>query len=103
MKDKIMSALGSFGVIIWYVASAFIYILPIAMIGKGFLLNTLFFVAMYFFPPSSVVFWVWGLFKAIAGPQDVFAIIYYILSVVVFLPFFIDTLLTLFNKERKSR
>lgn len=90
MKDKLMSTLGGLGVILWYVLSVFIYILPMVMIGKSFILNVIFFAVMYFFPISSIVFWVWGLMCAIAGPQDIFAIIYYIAFAIMFLPFFLS-------------
>ena len=92
MKDKLLSALGTFGVILWYIISAIIYILPLVMIGKSFLMNLLFLAVMYFFPLSSVVFWVWGLVCTINGPQDVFAIIYYVVFAVMYLPFVLSFL-----------
>ena len=92
MKEKLLSTLGTLGYILWYVISIIIYILPLVMIGKSFFLNLLFLAAMYFFPPSSVVFWIWGLVCAINGPQDIFAIIYYVAFAVMFLPFILSFL-----------
>ena len=98
MKEKLLDALGTLGGILYFVISAFVYVLPIAMIGKPFLLNLIFFGVMQFFPPASIIFWVWGLICAIGGPQDFFAIIYYILFVVMFLPFFLNIISAFFKK-----
>ena len=98
MKEKLLDALGALGGILYFVISAFVYVLPIAMIGKPFFLNLIFFGVMQFFPPASIIFWVWGLICAIGGPQDFFAIIYYILFVVMFLPFFLNIISAFFKK-----
>ena len=95
-----MNALGTAGIILWYLVSLLIAIIPFVMIGASFLLNLLFFGIVQFFPASSVVFWIWGLVCAIKGPQDAWAIIYYVLFVIMFLPFFISAILNLFNKRK---
>ena len=100
MKEKLMNALGTAGIILWYLVSLLIAIIPFVMIGASFLLNLLFFGIVQFFPASSVVFWIWGLVCAIKGPQDAWAIIYYVLFVIMFLPFFVSTILSLFNKRK---
>ena len=50
-------------------------------------------------PPASVVFWIWGLVCAINGVQDVFAIVYYVAFVVMWLPFFISTIAAFFKRD----
>lgn len=100
MKEKLMNALGTAGIILWYLVSLLIAIIPFVMIGASLLLNLLFFGIVQFFPASSVVFWIWGLVCAIKGPQDAWAIIYYVLFVIMFLPFFVSTILSLFNKRK---
>ena len=99
MKDKLISIFGSVGMIIWYLLSWFIYVIPFVMIGASFWLNLLFFLIMEFFPPSSIVFWIWGLVCAIKGEQDVWAIIYYVLFVIMFIPFFVRIVLDLSQKH----
>lgn len=99
MKDKLLNALGTFGGILWMIISLVIYVLPIVMLGTSALLDMLFLGVMYWFPPSSVVFWVWGLVCAIKGPQDIIAIIYYIAFVVMFLPFFISVVSSFFSRK----
>ena len=102
MKDKLISTLGVFGGIIWFLVSALISFLPLAMIGGSFWLNLLFFAILFFIPSTSAIFWVWGLVCAIQGQQDAWAIVYYVLFVVAFLPYFVSTILGLiraiFNK-----
>ena len=107
MKDKLLNTLGAFGGILWFALSALIYVLPFVMIGGSFFLNLLLFGIVYFIPSTSVIFWVWGLVCAIQGPQDVWAIIYYILFVIAFVPFFASIITNLLGKiylarERKS-
>lgn len=99
MKDKLIGIFGSVGMIIWYLLSWFIYVIPFVMIGASFWLNLLFFLIMEFFPPSSIVFWIWGLVCAIKGEQDVWAIIYYVLFVIMFIPFFVRIVFDLSQKH----
>lgn len=95
-----MNALGTVGVILWYVASLLVCIIPFVMIGASFFVNLIFFAIVQFFPPSSIIFWIWGLICAIKGVQDTWAIVYYVLTVVLFIPFFISAVLDLFNSKK---
>lgn len=98
MKEKLLNALGTFGGILWFIVSAIIYVLPFVMIGESFWLNLLLFGIVYFIPSTSIIFWVWGLVCAIQGPQDVLAIIYYVLFAIAFIPFFVSIILDLLGK-----
>ena len=98
MKEKLIDALGSLGYVLYFLLAQFVYVLPMVMIGKPFFLNVIFFFIMQVFPPASAVFWVWGLICAIQGVQDVFAIIFYIAFGIIFLPFFVSTVLSVFRK-----
>ena len=99
MKDKLINTLGSVGVILWYLLSLLIAIMPLVMIDAQFLLNLLLLGVLLFIPVTSGIFWVWGLICAIRGPQDLIAIIYYVLFVIMFLPFFINSVLSIFSKR----
>ena len=103
MKNKLLNSLGVAGIIMWYVVSAVVYVMPFVMIGASFWVNLLLFGIVYFFPPSSIVFWIWGLVCAIQGPQDVWAIIYYVLFVIMFLPFFVSTICDIFNTLHSNK
>lgn len=99
MKDKLLNALGSAGVILWYLLSLLIAVMPLVMIDASFLLNLFLLGVMLFIPATSGIFWVWGLVCAIRGQQDLIAIIYYVLFVIMFLPFFISSVLSIFRKR----
>lgn len=100
LKEKLQTTLGAIGGILFYLISFTIYILPLVMIDASFWLDLLFFGILYFFPVSSIVFWIWGLVCAITGPQDAWAIIYYVLFVVMWVPFFISTIAELLSPRR---
>ena len=99
MKDKLIGALGSVGLILWHLLSLIIAVMPLVMIGASFWLNLLLLAVIQFIPATSGLFWVWGLVCAIRGPQDIIAIIYYVLFVIMFLPFFISSVLSIFRKR----
>jgi hypothetical protein len=99
MKAKLLNALGSAGGILWYLLSLLIAVMPLVMIDASFLLNLLLWGVMFFIPATSGIFWIWGLFCALRGPQDLIAIIYYVLFVIMFLPFFISSVLNIFRKR----
>lgn len=100
MKDKLMNALGAVGLGLWYLVSLLVAVIPLVMIDAPFLLNLLLLAIVLFIPASSGAFWVWGLICAIRGPQDIIAIVYYVLFAIMFLPFFISTVLNLFRKRK---
>ena len=98
MKEKLSSALGVFGIIFYFVITLVVGVMPFVMINISSSIIRIVLFALYFmFPSSSIIFWIWGLVCAIGGPQDILAIVYYILFVILFLPFFADTLLSLMS------
>ena len=100
MKEKLMNALGSVGVILWYLLSILIAVMPLVMIDASFGLNLLLLAIALFIPATSGIFWIWGLVCTIRGPQDIIAIIYYVLFAIIFLPYFINSVFNLFNKRK---
>ena len=97
MKEKFLSALGNFGLILYYIIRLSVSILPLVMIDANFVLSFLFCVIMNVIPLASPVFWVWGLVCAVSSTQDWMAIVYYICFGIIFLPFIVDLLLPLFS------
>lgn len=105
IKEKLLGALGTFGAILWYVFELFLFVLPLVMIHQGLLLRAVFFFCMVFIPGAPAVFWIWGLVCAIGGPQDVFAIIYYVATAIIFLPYlvsFVCDAITFFVNKRMA-
>lgn len=106
IKEKLLDALGTFGAILWYVFELFLFVLPLVMIHQSILLRAVFFFCMVFIPGAPTVFWIWGLVCAIGGPQDVFAIIYYVATAVIFLPYivsFVCDAITFFANRKAAR
>ncbi len=99
MKDKLLSFLGGFGMVLWYLLSLVVSVLPFVMIGTRFWITLILIGVEMAFPATSIIFWIWGLVCALQGAQDVWAIIYYIASVVLFLPYFISIISGFFNKR----
>ena len=90
MKSKLLSSLGSVGLVLYYIGCLLVSVLPPLMIGKSFFITLLIISVQQFIPATSAIFWVWGLVCAIQGRQDIFAYIYYVLFVVLFIPYFIS-------------
>lgn len=99
IKEKLADTLGYWGIILYYIVRIIVCILPFVMIGGGFFFGLLLIAINYFIPFTSVLFWVWGLFCAIKGVQDIWAIIYYVVFAVVWLPFYISLLSSFFSRD----
>lgn len=85
MKEKLTTALGAVGLIIYYVVCVFISFAPLAFLDFPFLIDFIIIAAITTIPfigsIVNVVIWVWALFVCISGKQDAFSVIYYILFV----------------------
>ena len=69
-KEKIFNALGTFGIIVYYGWSVLVSVLPFVMIDFNFWLTALFIGIELFFPPATIVFWIWGLIAAFSGVRQ---------------------------------
>lgn len=98
-KEKAIDTLGGFGFVLYFLIRLMIAVLPFVMIGGNFFLTLLLASINYFIPITSVVFWIWGLVCAIQGVQDVWAIMFYIAFVVVWIPFLVSTTISMFSKK----
>lgn len=103
LKERLTNLLGGIGYILYIVIFFLLPFFPIAMINISFDLpwwvtfieTALLFVASKFF---SCCFWIIGLIAVITGPQDIIAIIYYILFVIIFAPTIISLVAALIGK-----
>nr|DAP11666.1 MAG TPA: hypothetical protein [Caudoviricetes sp.] len=102
LKEKLSDWLGGFGVALYFVITLAISVLPFVMIDTNFILTIIFIGIEDFLPITTIVFWIWGLVAAIKGVQDVWAIIYYIAFAVLWLPYFINIILALFQPITKK-
>ena len=85
MKEKLTTALGAVGFVIYYVISVLITFAPLAFLDFSFLIDFIIIAVITTAPfvgnIVNVVIWVWALIVCISGKQDAFSIIYYILFV----------------------
>lgn len=102
IKDGLINALGTVGGILYYVINLIVAILPFVMIGGGFWFSFLLISLNLFIPYTSIIFWIWGLICAIQGVQDIWAILYYVIFVVAWIPFYINLILSLISRFKKK-
>ena len=98
-KERIVNSLGVFGTVLLLLIRLIVSILPFVMIGGNFFVTLLLISINAFVPVASAVFWIWGLVCAIQGVQDIWAIIYYIAFVVIWIPFYISLIVSTFSKK----
>lgn len=105
MKEKLVAWLGGFGLIIFYILELIISLFPIVMVVNSFDLpswtNFVFIAITYFIPSTTNIFWIAGLVGAIIGPQDILAIIYYILFVIIIsINLLVPLLIDIFGRDK---
>jgi hypothetical protein len=98
-KEKISNLLGNIGCVLVAIIRLIIATLPFVMIGGNFFRFFILSTIQSFFPITTIVFWIWGLVCAIKGVQDIWAILFYIAFVLIWIPFFISTIISTFSKK----
>ena len=87
IKEFLLTSLGAGGVLLFYAISIFITVFPLIMFEMPWLLYIVLALLVQFvivkIPFGLEVLWIIGLIGAILGEQDIFAIIYYILFVLI--------------------
>ena len=101
IKDFLSNTLGTFGGILSFIFPLFVSVLPFVMIDCSWIVTLILFAIEYFFPITTIVFWIWGLISAINGPQNIITIIYYIAFIIAFLPFIISTILDIVDNFKR--
>jgi hypothetical protein len=107
LKEKLTNALGTFGGILFYIILLAVLVFPVGIVSSYYDLswwaNWLLLFGSMWSSFIGFIVWVVGLIATIKGPQDTFAIIYYIAFAVVnlshYLIFIIGWIVSLFKKE----
>lgn len=104
MKEKLQTALGSFGMIIWYIVSAIILLAPLIFVLHlpwivDFLIIAAIISVPFFGDIVELGIWVWSFILAIKMPFDRLMIIYYIAAAIYVFTKLIPFLTVLFRKE----
>lgn len=101
LKEKLFQWIGPAAYIVWYIISFVFNFAPLFVMQWGILINVVLLILMTAVPFVNVfataAVWIWALVVTIKGPQDVYAIIYYVLFVIQmlwFMPALISTIAT---------
>lgn len=103
MKDKLIEMLGVAGLVLYYIFRLVASIMPFVMIGASLFATIILILISGYFPLATPVFWIWGLICAFKGPQDFWAFAYYILFVIVTIPFISIIVEELANKKHSKK
>ena len=103
LKERLTDVLGGLGGTLYFIITFLIPLFPIVMINTSFDFpwwTSFVEIALLFISPTffSFCFWIIGLIGVIMGPQDIIAIIYYILFVIIFAPTIINIVVNLIKK-----
>ena len=87
IKDFLLTSFGTFGILFFYAISLLISIYPLLMFEMSWWLYMILALVVQLIvvkiPFGLEVLWIIGLIGAISGKQDIFAVIYYILFVLI--------------------
>ena len=92
MRNKLSSALGAFGSVIFYIIGILLTFAPLFILDWPIWVKLIIVAVLNIIPVVgnllSIVLWVIGFFATLNSPQDIIAIIYYVLfalNVVIFI------------------
>jgi hypothetical protein len=87
IKEFLLTSLGTFGILLFYAISLLITIYPLLMFKMSWWLYMILVLIVQWvivkIPFGLEVLWIIGLIGAISGKQDIFAVIYYVLFVLI--------------------
>ena len=102
LKEKLAGALGVAGIWIYYGITVLFAFAPLVMLDFPFLVDLLIIAAIMFLPYigsiANLVLWVWAFIVTLGGPQDVIAIVFYVLFGINALRFIYIFVLSSFNR-----
>lgn len=103
MKDKLQNSLGTFGIILYFVFSIVSCVMPFVILDTSFLWTFLLFAAIMFLGNLGnllmFVLYIWAFVVAVQGPQDIFAIVFYLCFVAFVVPTVFAVIAALFKKK----
>ena len=103
IKDFLLTSLGTFGILLFYVISLLITVYPLLMFKMSWwlymILALIIQLVVVNIPFGLEVLWIIGLIGAISGKQDIFAVIYYILFVLLVVPTIIRLVKIFLSKD----
>lgn len=102
IKDFLLTSLGTFGLLLFYAIGLLLAVYPLLMFKMSWWLYIILALIIQLIvvniPFGLEVLWIIGLIGAISGKQDIFAVIYYILFVLLVVPTIIRLVKIFFSK-----
>ncbi len=104
MKEKLVSALGGFGLVVWYLITSIVTFASLLVLDFPFIV-VLIMIAVVLLHPFvgdivQFILWVWSFVIALNEPIDVFMVIYFIAAAIYVLTTLIPFVLTLFRQKK---
>jgi hypothetical protein len=104
IKEKLVGALGGFGIILWYIIIFVMAIAPLWILNLPWWLDGLIIAAIMFVPILGDIvnlgIWIWSFFIAINSAVNALVIIYFIVLGIYALIFILPILIALFSKKQ---
>ncbi|MGN1027564.1 MAG: hypothetical protein ACI4P4_14325 [Faecousia sp.] len=105
-REKLVEKLGAFGFALWFIISLIYIILPVAILPIPFWLRGIIVLVIYALPMIGLLVQIgvffWGFYVTISGPQDVVAIIFYIVFALWIISTFIPLLISVFSTKNSN-
>ena len=102
IKDFLLTSLGTFGLLLFYAIGLLLTVYPLLMFKMSWWLYMILALIIQLIvvniPFGLEVLWIIGLIGAISGKQDIFAVIYYILFVLLVVPTVVRLVKIFFSK-----
>jgi hypothetical protein len=104
MKEKLVGSLGLFGYLLWIVVGLLYVIAPVVMLDLPFWVTFILLFAINSLPLIgtliNIVLYIWAFFVTLGGPQDVVAVVFYVLFALFVITELIPILSALFSRDR---
>lgn len=104
LKTWLVEKIGTLGFIIWFIISLIFLVVPVVVLPVPFWLRLIIILVIYALPMIGlllqIVVFFWGFFVTISGPQDIVAIIFYIVFALWICLSFIPLLISVFSKQK---
>ena len=103
MREKLLNSLGVFGYILWLLLGLVLYIIPLTFLPLSFLESSLIIFVISAIPFVGTLLqigvWIWSFPYALAGPIDIWVILYFVSLLISFLTMILPFITSLFSKR----
>ena len=103
MKEKLQGVLGIFGIILYYLFTALLTVAPLISLGLPWWVDFIILLVVQLFPPIDIAFYIWALIVTVQGPQDWWAIVFYVCFGLFILFTIVPLILKLFKPRKKVK